>query len=151
MISPTLPAIDTWVNLKTLGATGDGTTDDTKAIQDAIDKYPTIYVPTGWYRVSQTIKLKPNTVLIGLSPIATQFILANNTGAFGSFGPPKPLLETAKGGKNIVTGIGLSTGADNPRAVACKWNAGEGSYLNDMKFVGGHGGMERIMEAATTR
>ncbi|HEY0175311.1 MAG TPA: SMP-30/gluconolactonase/LRE family protein, partial [Pedobacter sp.] len=33
---------------------------------------------------------------------------------------------------------------DNPRAVACKWMAGEGSYLNDVKFVGGHGGMERF-------
>lgn len=141
---PEFPAIDTWINLKALGATGDGTTDDTKIIQDAIDKYPTIYVPSGWYRVSQTIKLKPNTTLIGLSPIATQFILANNTEAFGSFGAPKALLETAKGGKNIVTGIGLSTSADNPRAVACKWTAGEGSYLNDVKFIGGHGGMERI-------
>ncbi|HEY9002884.1 MAG TPA: glycosyl hydrolase family 28-related protein [Mucilaginibacter sp.] len=141
---PDLPNIDTWVNLKTLGAMGDGVTDDTKAIQDAIDKYPTIYVPTGWYRVSQTIKLKPNTVLIGLSPIATQFILANNTEGFGSFGGPKALLESSKGGKNIVTGIGLSTSADNPRAVACKWMAGEGSYLNDVKFIGGHGGMERL-------
>jgi Pectate lyase superfamily protein/SMP-30/Gluconolactonase/LRE-like region len=141
---PDLPSMDTWVNLKTLGAKGDGTTDDTKIIQDAIDKYPTIYVPTGWYRVSETIKLKPNTALIGLSPIATQFILANNTEAFGSFGGPKALLETAKGGQNILTGIGLSTGADNPRAVACKWMAGEGSCLNDVKFVGGHGGMERI-------
>ena len=85
--------------MKTLGATGDGITDDTKAIQDAIDKYPTIYVPSGWYRVSQTIRLKPNTALIGLSPIATQFILANNTEAFGSFGGPKALLESSKGGK----------------------------------------------------
>jgi hypothetical protein len=141
---PDLPAMDTWVNLKSLGATGNGITDDTKIIQDAIDKYATIYVPTGWYRVSQTIKLKPNTVLIGLSPIATQFILANNTEAFGSFGQPKALLESSKGGKNILTGIGLSTNADNPRAVACKWMAGDGSYLNDVKFVGGHGGMERI-------
>ncbi|WP_426667490.1 glycosyl hydrolase family 28-related protein [Mucilaginibacter sp. McL0603] len=140
---PDLPNIDTWVNLKSLGATGDGITDDTKIIQDAIDKYPTIYVPTGWYRVSQTIKLKPNTVLIGLSPIATQFILANNTEAFGGFGGPKALLESSKGGQNIVTGIGLSTAADNPRAVACKWMAGERSYLNDVKFIGGHGGMER--------
>jgi len=141
---PDFPAINTWVNLKSLGATGDGVTDDTKAIQDAIDKYATIYVPQGWYRVSETIKLKPNTVLIGLTPIGTQFILANNTEAFGSFGAPKPLLETSKGGTNIVTGIGLNTSADNPRAVACKWMAGEHSYLNDVKFVGGHGGMARI-------
>ena len=55
---PDVASIDTWVNLKSLGARGDGTTDDTKAIQDAIDKYETIYVPQGWYRVSETIKLK---------------------------------------------------------------------------------------------
>ncbi|HEY4155924.1 MAG TPA: SMP-30/gluconolactonase/LRE family protein, partial [Puia sp.] len=119
-------------------------TDDTKAIQDAIDRYPNIYVPQGWYRVSGTLRLKPNTVLIGLSPIATQFILANNTEAFGSFGGPCPLLESSRGGKNILSGIGLSTNADNPRAVACKWMAGAGSYMNDVKFIGGHGSMERI-------
>jgi hypothetical protein len=140
---PELPAISTWSNLKKLGATGDGTTDDTKAIQEAIDKYPVIYVPQGWYRVSQTIKLKPNTVLIGLNPIATQFILENNTEAFGGFGGPKALLESAKGGINVLSGIGLSTGADNTRAVACKWMAGDGSYLNDVKFIGGHGTMPR--------
>ncbi len=141
---PAFPAIATWVNLKTLGAVGDGVTDDTKAIQAAIDQYPTIYVPQGWYRVSQTIHLRPNTALIGLTPIGTQFILENNTEAFGGFGGPKPLLETAKGGHNILTGIGLSTGADNTRAVACKWTAGADSYLDDVKFVGGHGGMERF-------
>lgn len=141
---PDFPAIETWINLKTLGATGNGITDDTKTIQDAIDKYATIYVPQGWYRVSETIKLKANTVLIGLSPIATQFILADNTPAFSGFGGPKALLETSKGGNAIVSGIGLSTGADNTRAVACKWMAGENSYMNDVKFIGGHGTMQRI-------
>ena len=140
---PDLPAINTWVNIKTLGAKGDDTTDNTQIIQNAIDKYNTIYFPQGWYRVSETIKLKPNTVLIGLNPIATQLIIANNTPAFGGFGGPKALLESAKGGQNIVTGIGLSTSADNPRAVACKWMSGENSYLTDVKFIGGHGGMQR--------
>jgi sugar lactone lactonase YvrE len=82
--------------------------------------------------------------LIGLTPIGTQFVLANNTGAFGSFGGPVPLLESAAGGMNILSGIGLSTNADNPRAVACKWMARPGSYMNDVKFIGGHGSMERI-------
>ncbi len=140
---PELPAMNTWVNIKTLGAIGDDTTDNTQIIQNAIDKYQTIYFPQGWYRVSETIKLKPNTVLIGLNPIATQLTLANNTPAFGGFGGPKALLESAKGGQNIVTGIGLSTNADNPRAVACKWMSGEDSYLNDVKFIGGHGGMQK--------
>ncbi|MBE9464387.1 glycosyl hydrolase family 28-related protein [Dyadobacter subterraneus] len=140
---PDFPDMKSWVNLKSLGAKGDGITDDTKAIQDAIDKNPNIYVPQGWYRVTETIKLKPNSVLIGLSPIATQFILQDNTEAFGSFGGPKPLLESSEGGFNILTGIGLSTGALNPRAVGCKWMANANSYVNDVKFLGGHGTIER--------
>jgi hypothetical protein len=141
---PDFPSIDTWINLKSLGAVGDGITDDTKTIQNAIDKYATIYVPQGWYRVSETVKLKPNTVLIGLTPVGTQFILADNTPAFSGFGSPKVLLETSKGGNNIVTGIGLTTGFANYRAVACKWMAGEHAYMNDVKFIGGHGTMQWI-------
>ena len=60
---PTLPSMESWVNLLTLGAKGDGETDDTKVIQDAIDRYPTIYIPQGWYRISNTLRLRPNTVL----------------------------------------------------------------------------------------
>ncbi len=140
---PSLPAMNTWMNLKELGAVGDGKTDDTKAIQAAIDKYPTIYIPQGWYRISETIKLNANTVLIGLNPIATQFVIADNTESFAGFGAPKPLLETPKAGRNIVYGIGLDGGGSNPRAVACKWMAGEYSYMNDVKFIGGHGTMNR--------
>ena len=140
---PTLPSMEGWVNLLTLGAKGDGETDDTKVIQDAIDRYPTIYVPQGWYRISNTLRLRPNTALIGLNPIATQFQLADNTRAFGGFGDPVALLESSRGGNNIVTGIGLSTGASNPRAVGCKWMAGADSYLNDVKFIGGHGSISR--------
>lgn len=138
---PDLPAMKTWVNLKDLGAKGDGETDDTKIIQKAIDKYQTIYVPQGWYKVSETIRFKEKTAMIGLSPIATQFFLADFTPAFGGFGGPKALIESAKAGQNILTGIGLNTGGFNNRAVACKWMSGIGSYMNDVKFIGGHGGM----------
>lgn len=140
---PVLPASDKWTNLKSVGAVGDGKTDDTKAIQEAIDKYAVIYVPQGWYRISETIRLKPNTILIGLNPVATQLVIADNTENFAGFGAPKSLLETPKGGTNIVTGIGLDAGGSNPRAVACKWMAGATSYMNDVKFIGGHGSMNR--------
>jgi sugar lactone lactonase YvrE len=136
---PVLPGMDSWTNIQSLGAKGDDTTDDTKAIQDAIDKYPVLYFPQGWYRIAAPLHLKANTVLIGLNPMATQFRIADNTPAFGGFGSPVPLVETPRGGANILTGIGLSTGASNPRAVACKWQSGAASYLNDVKFVGGHG------------
>ena len=138
---PRLPGMDTWVNLKTLGAKGDGLADDTKAIQDAIDTYPVIYVPQGSYRVSETLKLRQNTVLIGLHPLATHFAIAENAQAFGGFGAPKALLEAPGGGTNILTGIGLYTAENNYRAVACKWMAGEKSMIDDVKLIGGHGTM----------
>lgn len=140
---PVLPAMTSWINLKELGAKGDGVTDDTKVIQDAIDKYQTIYVPQGLYRVSETILMKPNTVLIGLHPIAAQFVIGESTNVFSGFGAPKPLIEAPRGGTNIITGIGLFTGEYNYRAVACKWMAGAGSMLDDVKFVGGHGTMRK--------
>jgi len=138
---PSLPEMSAWVNLKSLGVKGDGITDDTKAIQEAIDKYPDLYVPQGSYRISETLKLKPSTVLIGFHPMATNFTLIENSAAYGSFGAPVALIEAPKGGTNIISGIGLYTAQNNYRAVACKWMAGEKSMINDVKFIGGHGTM----------
>jgi hypothetical protein len=140
---PALTDMTGWINLKSLGAKGDGETDDTRVIQQAIDQYTTIYVPQGLYRVSETIKLRPNTMIIGLHPMSTQFILGESTEGFSGFGGPKPMVEVPGGGATIITGIGLSTGEYNYRAVACKWMAGPGSLLNDVKFVGGHGTMRK--------
>ena len=140
---PELPAMNSWVNMLDLGAKGDGVTDNTKIFQVAIEKYPNIYVPQGWFVVSQTLTLKPNTCLIGLNPIATQIMLLESTPAFSGFGAPKPLIEVPGGGKAVLTGIGLNTGGYNYRAVGCKWMAGKGSFMNDVKFVGGHGSLSR--------
>ena len=134
-----LPPMDTWVNIRSLGAKGDGETDDTKIFIDAIHTYDNIYIPQGDYIISESLVLKENTNLIGLNPISTQLKLNESTPAFSGFGAPKALLETPKGGNNIVNGIGLNTGAYNYRAVGCKWMAGENSYMNDVKFLGGHG------------
>lgn len=142
-IIPSLPPMETWVNIKELGAKGDGVTDDTKVFREAIAKYSDIYVPGGWYRLTETLKMKPGTRLIGLHPMATQFILNESEPYFSGFGGPKPLLESSEGGDNILNGIGLCTGGYNYRAVACKWMAGEQSLMNDVKFVGGHGSMSR--------
>ena len=140
---PDFPPMNTWVSVKDLGAKGDGVTDDTQAFLNAIAHHTHIYVPQGWYMISESLVLKENTNLIGLHPIATQLILQESTPAFSGFGAPKPLLETPQGGTNIVNGIGLNTGAYNYRAVGCKWMAGADSYMNDVKFVGGHGTMNR--------
>jgi sugar lactone lactonase YvrE len=137
-ISP-LPPQDTWVSVKQYGAAGDGKTDDTEALRAAVAAHRALFFPAGRYRVSDTILLKPETVLIGLSPITTQIILQDRTPAFEGLGSPKPLLDTPRGGTNVVTGIGLDTGGINPRAVGARWRAGPQSMMNDVRFLGGHG------------
>jgi Pectate lyase superfamily protein/SMP-30/Gluconolactonase/LRE-like region len=146
-----LPPIDTWVNVRSLGAKGDGTTDDSDALRNAIAHHRTIYLPSGQYRVTDTITLRPDTVLIGLHPSVTRILLADSTPGFEGVGGPKPLLETPKGGTNIVTGIGLYTNGINPRAVAAKWMSGTDSMMNDVRFLGGHGTIDPDAPAEETR
>jgi hypothetical protein len=136
---PPLPAGDTWANIRELGAKGDGVTDDTAAIRAAIEKHKAIYFPSGHYVVSDTIALKPDTVLIGLHPSTTRFVLPDKTPAFQGVGSAKAMIEAPKGGANIVIGLGVYTNGINPRATAVKWMAGKDSLMNDVRFLGGHG------------
>lgn len=147
-VLPSIPDIAGCVNLRDLGAKGDGVTDDTEIIQKAIDTYENIYVPAGWYVVSKTLKLRPGTKLIGLHPFATQFKLLESTPAFSGFGSPVALVESSEGGDDILSGIGINTGAYNYRACGIKWMAGADSYLNDVKFVGGHGSLRKPVPAS---
>ncbi len=134
-----LPPTAAWTNVRALGAKGDNTTDDTAAIQRAIDTHRVVYFPAGFYRVTDTLKLRSDTVLIGLHPSLTQIVLPDRTPAFQGVGGPKALVESAAGGDNIVHGLGLYTDGQNPRATALLWTAGAASLVNDVKFQGGHG------------
>src|SRR4029077_12789334 len=136
------PPMSTWVNVLSLGVRGDGTADDTEPLRKAIAEHKTLYFPSGQYRVTDTITLKPDTILIGMHPSVTRILITDGTAAFQGVGSPKAVLETPKGGANIVTGIGLYTNGINPRAVAAKWMAGSDSMMNDVRFLGGHGTVE---------
>ncbi len=134
-----LPATADWFNVRDGGAKGDDRTDDTAAIQRAIDAHRTVYFPAGRYIVTDTLKLRPDSVLVALHPNLTQIILPDGTPAFQGLGAPKALVETARGGDAIVSGLGLFTGGINPRATALLWTAGANSLVDDVKFQGGHG------------
>ncbi|HUD91090.1 glycosyl hydrolase family 28-related protein [Sphingobium sp.] len=134
-----LPLVSEWVSVRTLGAKGDDSTDDTAAIQKAIDSHRVVYLPAGFYRVSDTLRLRPDTVLLGLHPSLTQIALPDGTPAWAGVGAPKALVESAQGGDAIVAGLGLNTNGANPRATGLLWKAGANSMVNDVKFQGGHG------------
>jgi len=133
------PGVGAWTNVRDLGVKGDNSTDDTAALQRAIDTHRVLYFPAGFYRVSDTLRLRADSVLIGLHPSLTQIVLADDTPAYRGVGPAKALVESARGGDAIVSGLGLATGGINPRATALLWRAGERSLVDDVKFQGGHG------------
>ena len=74
---PSLPELDwtprsDWINVRTAGAKGDGTTDDTEAIQQALnhlsDRRPrgqprqhVVYFPPGSYRITRTLSITEST------------------------------------------------------------------------------------------
>jgi sugar lactone lactonase YvrE len=129
-----LPPVSEWANVHSLGVVGDGKTDDTAALQRAIDAHRVVYLPAGFYKVSDTLHLKPNTVLIALHPTLTEIVLPDGTPAYQGVGAPKAVIESAKSGDAIVSGIGLFTGGINPRATALLWMAGADSLVEDVKF-----------------
>jgi sugar lactone lactonase YvrE len=136
---PALPPTADWVNVHTLGVAGDGTTDDTAAIQKAIDAHRVLYFPSGHYIVRDTLTLKPDTVLIGLHPTQTQFDLPDGTPGYQGVGAPHAVISAPEGGSNILSGFGVFTGGINPRAVGVLWSAGAHSLIDDVRFLGGHG------------
>ncbi|HEX8420103.1 MAG TPA: glycosyl hydrolase family 28-related protein [Sphingomonas sp.] len=134
-----LPAVAEWTNVRTLGAKGDSQTDDTAAIQRAIDQHRVLYFPSGFYMVTGTLRLKPETVLLGLHPATTQLVIPDENPAHAGVGKVVPILETPRGGDNILSGLGLFTGRINPRASALLWRSGATSLVDDVKIMGGGG------------
>ncbi|MGC8548104.1 MAG: glycosyl hydrolase family 28-related protein [Acidobacteriaceae bacterium] len=134
-----LPPMQSWVNVQSLGVQGNGKTDDTAALQQAIDHHRVLYFPIGHYIITGTLHLRPDTVIIGLHPSSTQLVIPDGTAAFQGVGAPVPLIEAPKGGDNIVSGLGLYTNGINPRAVAALWMSGPNSLMDDVRFLGGHG------------
>jgi hypothetical protein len=134
-----LPSTSAWTNVKTLGVKGDGVTDDTAALQAAIEAHRVLYLPTGFYKITDTLRLHSDTVLIGLHPAVTQLILPDNNPRHSGIGAVAPMIETPRSGANILSGIGLFTGRINPRASAVLWRSGEGSLMQDVKIMGGGG------------
>lgn len=83
------------LDVRQYGAAGDGVTNDTRAIQQAIDEAgrrggATVSVPAGRYR-SGTLQLR-NRIRVVLEPGAV-LLMSSEDGDFADFEPPPPLLS----------------------------------------------------------
>ncbi|KAI1811036.1 pectate lyase superfamily protein-domain-containing protein [Poronia punctata] len=141
------------VSARDSGAKGDGTTDDTEALQSAIDsaKGKVLFLDYGLYKVTGTLKIGDGAKIIGEGyPI----IMASGD-FFGDISDPKPLLQVGAssgdaGQVELVDFVVGNTGPA-PGAKLIEWNlASETSKPSGMwdvhARVGGFSGSEMQVE-----
>jgi hypothetical protein len=147
---PPLPPVSDWVNVHALGVKGDGS-NDTAALQAAIDSHRVLYFPQGVYRVTNTLHLRSDSVLIGLNPGTTALLVTNNAATFTGQGKAVPVVESAKGGAAILTGIAIVTEDMDQRAAALVWRAGPHSMVQDVNLRWGLSPIRPSLAAALPR
>jgi hypothetical protein len=119
-----------FVNVRDFGAKGDGRTDDTAALQSAINaagpntgaffwRTKIVYLPAGTYRVSRTLqrryaggKFGSGMILVGESASGTVIQLADHASGFGDPRAPRGVVMTTA---KLLDGSPTSGGKDYTR------------------------------------
>jgi hypothetical protein len=134
-------------------AKGDGKTDDTAAIQKALDDWPDkgaiIYLPNGAYLICDTLKWggKPNTqkrtILQGQSRDGTVIRLQDNCPGYENPRKPKACVWTGKAPAqrfgNEIHNLTVDTGVGNPGACGVQFIANNQGSMTDVTIVSGDG------------
>ena len=109
-------------------AVGDRVADDTVAIQRAIDENEIVFLPQGVYVVSRTLRLRPQTKLLGLHrSFSLLRPVAAEGGDLNDPANPQPVIQTADDaeGRTVLASVGLVTGV--PGAFLIHWRTGRNS------------------------
>ncbi len=119
------------------GAKGDGVTDDTRAFQEAIDENERLFLPRGIYRVTRTLRLKPDTKIVGVANVFSIIAALGDEGYFTDSVHPKPVVETADTaeGRTILAHLGIYVPHEVPGAYALNWRAGRHSICRGVGFM----------------
>ncbi len=145
------------INVKTqYGAKGDGITDDTAAIQAALNAHPNamriIYLPRGIYLVSDTLTWPAgtrggddykNVILQGQSEQATIIKLKDRSPGFTDVNKLKAVIFTgpapAQRFGNSIRTLTVHTGVGNPGACGIQFNASNQGSLRQVTIRSGDG------------
>jgi glucan 1,3-beta-glucosidase len=117
-------SINQFVTVKSLGAKGDGVTDDTATIQRIIDNYAAtkiIFFDAGAYIHTSTVTIPPYAVIVGE---VESTIMATGS-FFGDAKNPKPVWAIAQQGQsgNVqIVDILFSHKGPVPGAIMMQWN-----------------------------
>ncbi|QKX62004.1 uncharacterized protein TRUGW13939_09160 [Talaromyces rugulosus] len=138
-----------FVSVKSAGAKGDGTTDDTDAIQKVLDSATSdqiVYFDHGAYIITSTIKVPKDIKIVGeIWPL----LMASGK-AFSDEQNPIPMLQIGQAGDSgdvEISDIMLETKGPTPGAILMEWNVAGSSQgsagMWDVHFrIGGSAGTE---------
>ncbi|CCU98466.1 Exo-B-1,3-glucanase (GH55-family)-like protein [Malassezia sympodialis ATCC 42132] len=144
------------VSLRSLGAKGDGTSDDTQAMQAVLDHHrgsliygtcrPLTVVPYGHYVITDTLRIPAGTRLVG----EAQPVFFGAGAAFQDASHPRPVVQVGvPGDVGDVTlcDLILSTRGPAPGAIVLEWNIHERTQGSVAMFdvhirLGGFAGSE---------
>jgi len=137
-------------SITSYGAVGDGVTDDTAAIQQALNDGRSdpsgnyyglpkaIYFPPGTYLVSDTLTM-PGCCITFQGAGTSSSIIRLAPGASGFGGPtPKPVISTEAGNASFHQNfwdMGIRIGPGNPGAVALDWISNNSGSIHDVAIT----------------
>ena len=145
------------LNVKEFGAKGDGVTDDTKAIQAALNAYPNggriIYLPNGTYLISETLSWPAgtpgtgneykHTILQGQSEQEAIIKLKDKATGYMDVNAPKAMIFTgpapAQRFGNSIRNLTVDTGIGNPGAIGIQFNASNQGSMRQVTIQSGDG------------
>jgi hypothetical protein len=137
------------------GATGDGKTDDTAAIQKALDDWPSgnriIYLPKGTYRVTDTLRWgtggkgreQKRIILQGRAQDQTVIRLADSSDGFQDASKRRAVIWTgnkpAQRFRNSIRDLTIDTGSGNPGACGVQYNTSNQGTMRNVTIRSGDG------------
>lgn len=118
-------------SVKSRGATGNGVSDDSDAVQATINANVNtgriVYFPAGTYVFYKTVTVPPGVRIIGE---AWSVIMAGGTTSFQNELQPQPVLKVGEPGQvgNVeISDLMFATKGAQPGAILVQWNIKQGS------------------------
>jgi hypothetical protein len=117
-----------FLSARSLGATGDGITDDTNSLNAAILKAKAedkiLFLDAGFYKVTSTIYIPPGTIIVG-EALASVILSAGPY--FNDINAPKPVVQIAlpgEQGRVELSDLFVSTQGQQAGAILIEYNLG---------------------------
>ena len=117
-----------WASVKDFGAVGNGTADDTTAIQNAVNAPAmAVWFPPGSYKITSTITLRAGTSLLGAGN-ASQIVAATVNMTMFAFGGPTAHID--------VNGLYLTSSVAASGAIGLRFVTSDNTRVTNCTFAG---------------